>query len=99
MQPEPNRQVLHLASRRDDVENTKKPFDPINGHEAILKTLIRNRSNVIIVLDKDGSSVVGRISQFDTTTITIYPEDNAGLPETFFKHAIRSFTVEPKNED
>lgn len=48
----------------------KKPQDYKNGHETILKTLIRDRSIVEVELT-DGSDVRGRITQFDNYTITI----------------------------
>lgn len=81
---------------RNKRENTKQ-LDPRNGHEAILRTMIKKRQVAILTLN-DGTTVAGRISQFDNFTITIYPEENDGMPETFFKHAISSFTCERQPE-
>lgn len=96
LRPRNNLQVLPVASN----ESIRKPLDPRNGHEAILRTMIKKKAEMVLVLN-DGTSVFGRISQFDNFTITIYPEDNGGMPETFFKHAIRSFTQasSPVRED
>ncbi len=88
------RNILTLPRREPKVaelETAKKQFDPKNGHEAILRTIIKKRADVVLTLN-DGSAVYGRISQFDNFTITVYPDDNDGMPETFFKHSIRSFT-------
>lgn len=93
-----NRSTLSLAHSRArqpmsgeaDQQAPQQSF----GHEAILKTIIKNR-RIAILAFSNGEVVRGRLSQFDDETITIYPEDNGGIPETFFKHALRSFTVEP----
>lgn len=90
--------VLQLNRERRNQGNQQQPrreMDPRNGHEAILRTMIKKKARAVLVFN-DGTSIVGRISQFDHFTITIYPDDNAGLPETFFKHGIRSFTCEPQ---
>lgn len=93
------RNVLSLnRARRRELQDgnvdspQRRPLDPRNGHEAILKTMIKNRQEVAITF-RNGEQVFGRISQFDNFTITIYPDDNDGMPETFFKHDIRSFTA------
>lgn len=101
MQPnyqDADRKVLHLNQHRKGgrvVQDTppRREMDPRNGHEAILRTMIKKKATAILVLT-DGTTIAGRVSQFDHFTITIYPEDNAGRPETFFKHGIRSFTSE-----
>lgn len=96
---EPPRNVLSLnRPRRQELAGAsgdsqqRRPLDPRNGHEAILKTMIKNRQDIAITF-RNGEQVYGRISQFDNFTITIYPDDNDGMPETFFKHDIRSFTA------
>lgn len=58
-------------------------------HETILKTYISRRCDVCLHLN-DGSQYIGRISQFDKWSVTIVDSDGSN-PETFFKHAIRSF--------
>lgn len=96
---EPSNNILSLnRPRRQELAGTsgesqrRRPLDPRNGHEAILKTMIKNRQDIAITF-RNGEQVYGRISQFDNFTITIYPDDNDGMPETFFKHDIRSFTA------
>lgn len=104
MQPQlanEDRKVLHLNNHRKSGNNQqqgRREFDPHNGHEAILRTMIKKRSRAVLALT-DGTTVVGRISQFDHFTITLYSEDNGGMPETFFKHGIRSFTCDPDQLD
>lgn len=87
--------ILSLRPRDSQAyeaaRSTSKPLDPRNGHEAILRTLIKKKADIAITF-RDGTQVYGRISQFDNFTITIYPDDNDGMPETFFKHDMRSFT-------
>lgn len=99
MQPQQayeDRKVLHLnrPPRANDQLKDRREFDPRNGHEAILRTMIKKRARAVLVLT-DGTTVMGRVSQFDHFSITVYSEDNGGMPETFFKHGIRSFTVDP----
>lgn len=103
MQPaqhEGSRNVLHLNRDRqtnvryDTNSQPRREIDPRNGHEAILRTMIKKKAKAVLYLT-DGTSIAGRISQFDHFTITIYSEDNNDMPETFFKHVIRSFTTEP----
>ena len=92
----PKSNVLSLRPRVTEAYEAarstgSKPIDPRNGHEAILRTLIKKKAEIAITF-RDGTQVYGRISQFDNFTITIYPDDNDGMPETFFKHDMRSFT-------
>lgn len=81
-------QVLSLRSKRE--RTNAKPLDPKNGHEAILRVLIKKRQLVLLKL-MDGSEIRGHISQFDNYTITVYPEGGNG-PTTIFKHSLSSFT-------
>lgn len=63
----------------------RKKYD----HETILKGYI-NRKDKVELIDNDGISWAGRVSQFDKWTITI--TDDAGMnPQTFFKHSLKSF--------
>lgn len=85
---QPSADVLTLH-KRPSLSISGKALDTRNGHETILRTLIKKRQNVTLRL-LDGTEIDGRISQFDKFTITIWPTDGKG-PETFFKHSLVSF--------
>lgn len=89
MNIQPEQLKAEVLSLRKPLGLSAKPLDPRNGHETILRTLIKKRQNVTLRL-LDGSEIDGRISQFDKFTITIWPTDGKG-PETFFKHSLASF--------
>lgn len=57
------------------------------NHESIIKAYIK-REQLIAITDMQGNYHEGYVSQFDKWSITLV---QAGTPETFFKHAIRSF--------
>lgn len=59
------------------------------NHESILKAYIK-RNQLVCITDLKGVSRHGHVSQFDKWSITILNTSD-GTPETFFKHAIRSF--------
>lgn len=68
----------------------KNPVPPRKfDHESILKAYIK-RNQLVCITDLKGVSRHGHVSQFDKWSITIINTSD-GTPETFFKHAIRSF--------
>lgn len=82
------------------TEAPRKSLDKRNGHEAILKGLITNKSLVTLKMNGSACDVVGRVTQFDNFTITVMVQsyDQGPIPidshlETFFKHSIRSFCL------
>lgn len=86
--------VMHVT------EAPRKSLDKRNGHEAILKGLITNKSLVLLKMSNGDSDVIGRVTQFDNFTITVMVQSFAlgATPidshlETFFKHSIRSFCL------
>lgn len=76
-------------------QSKPKPMDHENGHEIILRTLIRHRTLTRFTL-LSGEQITGVVSQFDKTTITVRPtgapNNAAGKPVTIFKHAIETFS-------
>jgi RNA chaperone Hfq len=72
-----------------NTHSNKKPQDFKNGHQTILKTLIRENS--LAVFDMlDGTQLRGQVTQFDNYTITITRHSD-GQYRTIFKSAIKCF--------
>lgn len=68
------------------------------GHELPLSSMIKNGYPAVLRL-MSGENVYGVVTSFDKWTITIMPKE-AKWPETFFKHAIESFTrIEDGNDE
>lgn len=81
------------ADNRD--QSKPKPMDYKDGHEIILRTLIRHRTLTQFTL-LSGDTIIGIVSQFDKSTITVRPTgapgNATGKPVTIFKHAIETFS-------
>lgn len=80
-----------IAAETKPAQSRVKPMDHENGHEIILRTLIRHRTPTRFTL-LSGEQVTGTVTQFDKTTITVRPTGSSGKPMTIFKHAIEAFT-------
>lgn len=77
------------------MEATRKEKDHKNSHHAILATLVKKGSQVGLTF-LDGTTVQGTITQFDSYTITVQKYTSSSTPrapETYYKHAIKSFTA------
>lgn len=82
-------QQQHHEAQQRQHQNTRK-MDEINGHEIILKTLIKKSARCVFDLI-NGARVEGRITQFDRFTITVQESEKTS-PTTMFKHSIQSFS-------